>query len=200
VGILGILLAAISVAAEELPKTLLGIPMEFKKLQSKGNLKLHTILVIPRTEEGGQFVVLSIDRLDLTVLFLENFFSPGSNWFRSHPFGSNGVEATLGKKEVRLKIHPGVALHLRQGIPNNPQFKTFATDKVRVRVVESRGVAYVSVRSKEVKVRAGNLYAVLFGKSAKNQKGQILPGGDRLFIGEPIGENDFPPVFVPQVE
>jgi hypothetical protein len=184
---------------QSVPKSLLGIPLSFVEIGKRPNFGLNSIVVVPRVEDGGRFVRLTIERGFLTREFLRAFTS-GPRGSEEHAFFSYGVEAVLRKRELILTIHPGVALHLRDGTPTDPAYRTFASSSVTIKLAEFEGKAYVTTSPDEVRSKANDVFVALFGKRGKEERVLKLKDGSALIIGQPTSEDDFPPKFMPRVE
>jgi len=199
IALLALQLAHGSSWADEPPQSLLGIPLSFIELPKRQNLGLNSIILVPRNENGGQLVVLNIDRRFLSKEFGQDLFSPEAKGSKDHPFLGNGIEAILQRHQLVLKIHPGVALHLRDGLPSDPSYKTF-TSPPRISVGSVLGRAYVSTDAGDVRSKAGHIFIALLGKRGSEERVIKLSDGSTLIIGQPVTEDDFPPKFNPRSE
>src|SRR6266481_264047 len=70
---------------QSVPKSLLGIPLSFIEIDKRPTFGLNSIVVVPRVENGGRFVLLAIDRRYLKEEFLRDFTVGDSKISRDHP-------------------------------------------------------------------------------------------------------------------
>jgi hypothetical protein len=178
-----------------IPRTYRGVPLDIRKASNGDRVPLGTIIYTPPPTQEG-YVQLEFPREILSKGFVDEFFLNRSSGLRSvHPFSQRGMESILTKNSLIIRLHLGVILHLRNDIPNSPDYKTFSVDNPRARLVTFGHETYLGKPKTSEIGRLRELFLEWRPKECVPENPQFPHGPTRC----PPGEY-FPKMYEPRVE
>lgn len=112
-----------------------GVALDVSKAKNGDYVSLGTIIFTPTPSQDG-YVQLEFPRNIVSNKFIDDLFQKSSMHIRSlHPFWQRGVESILTKNSLIVRLHFGVVLHLRNDMPNFPDYKTFIVENPQAKLV-----------------------------------------------------------------
>ena len=178
-----------------IPRIIPGVRLEIKKGNDCDLIPLGTVIYTPPPTQEG-YVQLEFPREILSRRFLDEFFLDRTNSVRRvHPFSQRGVESILTKNSLVIRLHLGVILHLRNDIPNSPDYKTFSVGNPRARLATFGHETYLGKPKTSDIGRLGEFFFTLLPKECVPENPQFPSGPIRCLPGE-----YFTKMYEPRVE
>ncbi len=180
-----------------IPRDYFGVALDVSKAKNGDRVPLGIIIFTPLPSREG-YVQLEFPRSAVSKEFLDEFFLHRSNRLRSlHPFWQRGVESILTKKSLIVRLHFGVVLHLRNDIPNYPDYRTFAVENPQAKLVTFGHETYLG-KPKTSEVEELREFFIALRPKECLPDGPELPGRPTSYTCPP-GEH-FPKMYEPRVE
>ena len=174
---------------------------KFVKAAAGSEISLHSLIVMPSFPHKNGMLTFEFKRSDLREAFIQDFFfrkDPNVNI--GHPFAYVGVESNLTDNRLILKLHPGVLLHLRNGMESSPDYKTFKNANVTGKITKVSGDVFYS-SDPTIKSRLSAFYAadrVTMSVDAPGTKTTRRPDGSYEMI-VPVDRITSPRWYPPRV-
>lgn len=181
--------------------------LEFDRATEGQTVSLHSLFVI-RTDDDNASLTIEFRRSDLQESFIQGlFFDRNAELLNRHPFSHPGIEAILTDERLILNIHPGVTLHLREGlkpangIENFLDFKTFINSNPTGKITKVVGMVFHSSDHEYIRMRLHDFYVsrwISLDKLAKDSKATRTPDGGYQF-SVPVENIEVPPSYAPRI-
>lgn len=178
-----------------IPHVIHGVRLDIRKANDGDLIPLGIVIYTPPPTQDG-YVQLEFPRATLSKQFLNEFFLDRTSGVRKvHPFAQREVESILTKNSLIVRLHLGVILHLRNDIPNSPNYKTFSVDNPRARLATLGHETYLGKPKTSDIVRLREFFFTLRPKECVPEDPQVPSGPTRCLPGE-----YFSKMYEPRVE
>lgn len=132
--------------------------LRFERVVEGQEIELNSVIVIQGLQNNGRLTI-EFRRSDLQKDFIRGlFFDEDTNVVSHHPFTGAGVEPILTDQRLILNIYSGVAFHLRNGMEDSHNYKTFVSDAVNGKVTKITGDVFFSSDHEYIKIKLNNFY------------------------------------------
>lgn len=178
-----------------------GIDLKFDLINVGSRISLNSVIRVKNNSQK-EFVVIEFNSNELDKTFIKDvFYDKNKNVYAVHPLLSRGVELLLSKGKLRVVLHSGVTLILKNDMPFHPEYKTFTNEELVGRVVAVNGEVVDS------KIEIANMekfkdYFISYQASKSyNQAGtsQILPDGSTITYFPPLTDDVLPNKYQPKI-
>lgn len=180
-----------------------GMNIGVEKINSGDIVSFRDIVNVPSTKAGNK-ITIQFPSEYVTNNFISDFFLGCDTQLREiHPFSQEGVEAELYNGSLRLTLHAGVTLYLRNGTLRNKKYLTFhETESKSGVVLDISGNAYrASIISKEENILLDNFY-IRWQPSAEyssKRTTRILSDGSAISNYPSLSSDVLPKKFQPKI-